>query len=167
MARFDKYLQELSGAIDRCHGSSVIVAGDFNAKITEWESPRTTARGEALVEWVATLDLRLVNRGREGTSISWNGSSIVDLTWASSDVAARIRDWRTHAEVESLFDHNYITMRIGGETRRNGAEGATRDRGPRWALGTMDEESFRAAVEMAEWSKPTRKLRASMAEGAS
>ena len=66
-------LQRLLDRIRNCvvslKNQNVLVLGDFNAKSTLWGSPRTNPRGEAVVEWAAELDLRLLNEGSKSTCV--------------------------------------------------------------------------------------------------
>jgi hypothetical protein len=42
----------------------------------------------------AGLEHVLANKGTASTCVAWRGSSVVVVTWAISDLYARIRDWR-------------------------------------------------------------------------
>jgi len=54
-------------AEDARENRPAVIAGDFNAWATEWGSPRTNARGKALLESFAALDLVLLNSGTKQT----------------------------------------------------------------------------------------------------
>ncbi|ESO08445.1 hypothetical protein HELRODRAFT_169288 [Helobdella robusta] len=64
--------------------SSVAIAGDFNAWAVDWGSKETIARGNALLEAMATLDVVLLNNGDKPTFIRGERNSVVDLTFVSS-----------------------------------------------------------------------------------
>lgn len=132
----------------------MLIAGDFNAKSSMWVSPRTTAREEAVMEWTASHDLRLMNRERERTCVRWNGSFIVDLTWASPALARRTRDWRVRADIEFLSDHLYITMAVGGSTVEENRRTHNTARETRWCLGRMNTDLFQAAIMARVWLRP-------------
>lgn len=93
------------------------------------------------MEWAAALDLRLANRRREGTCVRWNGSSIVDdvgffRRGSSNQELEGTR--RCGNSVRSHVHHDEDRR----ETLKDDEERSTRDRGPRWIIGTMDEELF-------------------------
>ncbi|CAB0030692.1 unnamed protein product [Trichogramma brassicae] len=50
-----------------------IIAGDFNAWSTEWGSRRNTARGDMLLECMASLDMCLLNTGKKHRRRRGNG----------------------------------------------------------------------------------------------
>ncbi|XP_017764809.1 PREDICTED: uncharacterized protein LOC108554144, partial [Eufriesea mexicana] len=57
------YLDEIGSVLSGNMAPPVLVLGDFNVHRVAWGSLRTGARGEALQDWAAGLDLRLLNRG--------------------------------------------------------------------------------------------------------
>jgi len=120
----------------RGSGGNCIVAGDFNAKLLLWGSPRTSWRGSVLERWAAGLDLRIVNVGNEPTCIRTNGTSIIDLTWSSASVCRLFSDWRVLTETVSLSDHRYIIYNfgepLGGHTGRCA-------RYPRWNAKSLNK----------------------------
>ncbi|XP_076246251.1 uncharacterized protein LOC143186461 [Calliopsis andreniformis] len=73
LASYESYLGGVTACIGQCMPRPVIVLGDFNAHATAWGSPRTSRRGEVLMDWAAGLDLRLVNRGRQHTFVGPQG----------------------------------------------------------------------------------------------
>jgi hypothetical protein len=72
----------------------VLVLGNFNAHSTQSENSTTYTRGRWLTDWAARLGHLLANKGTASTCVTWRGSSVVDVTWAISELYARIRDWR-------------------------------------------------------------------------
>ncbi|XP_029659412.1 uncharacterized protein LOC115233243 [Formica exsecta] len=78
-AKFLEFLDELGEAV-RLIERRTIIAGDFNSKSILWGSRSTDAKGEAVEEWAAECDFRLMNRGNTPTCIRVQGSSIIDLT---------------------------------------------------------------------------------------
>lgn len=91
---------------------SILICGDFNAKATLWGSPFTDRRGEILRDWMAQWNLCLVNTGLTPTCIRSQGTSFIDITWASPSLYRRICDWSVCEEVEPLSDHLYIFFEI-------------------------------------------------------
>lgn len=120
-----------------------IIAGDFNAWAEEWGSRLTNARGEALLETLAGLDIVLANTGDTSTFRGSNGSSIVDLTFSSPALARDMR-WEV-SEDYSHSDHQAILFEIskqkGGTT--NGNHRQSKRRG--WVAKSLEPETL---VEM-------------------
>ncbi|CAK9820186.1 Putative 115 kDa protein in type-1 retrotransposable element R1DM [Anthophora quadrimaculata] len=154
-SEFEGYLGEVGYCIRRYLPRPVLVLGDFNAHATAWASPRTDARGGALLDWAAELELRLVNRGSVATCVRSRGSSIVDITWASPAAVRRVAGWRVAEEMETLSDHRYIVYNVSSAAEQSEAP-RPRCRGealpPRWALKRLDEDALMAAVHVADWS---------------
>lgn len=151
LASFEEFLGELGVCLRGLLARPALVLGDFNSKSTLWGNPRTDARGGALEIWAAGLELRLLNRGSVSTCVRWNGTSIVDVSWASPAAARRVVGWRVAEELESLSDHLHIIVEVSSaairpETRRAGT------RGPRWALKRLDRDILRAAALAVAWS---------------
>lgn len=87
--------------------------------------------------------MRLVNVGDVPTCVRPQGSSIVDLTWASPELVTDVHDWRVRTDLESLSDHQYVMFSVGGGT------GSYVPRGPtpkRWNLKKLDEDMFQWAI---------------------
>ena len=106
-----------------------IIAGDFNAKSHLWEETRTDRRGELLANMIGSLDLAIINQGNAPTCQRHNGCSIVDVTFATSGIAAKVTKWKVDEERESLSDHNYIFFCMEG-----GAESSTPKRIEGWKI---------------------------------
>lgn len=117
-------LDELECMIRRI-GSNIVVCGDFNAHSIMWGSSRTSVRGERVEEWAAGLDLRLLNDGTAPTCVRPQGTSIIDLTWITSDATrwAAAVEWKVLNDTETLSDHKYVSIEIGraNTKRRRGA----------------------------------------------
>ena len=67
----------------------VTIAGDFNAWATDWGCKKTNKRGQALLEAMSALDVVLLNTGTKTTFVKGEASSIVDLTFVSSNFMRR------------------------------------------------------------------------------
>jgi hypothetical protein len=152
MEEFEAWLEEVSAVVRQLLPGWILVAGDFNAKSTDWGSPATDVRGEMLGDWTAELDLHVLNRGTEPTCVAARGCSIVDLTIGSAEASREIQGWRVSDE-ETLSDHRYIVMEISSprpETERRAP--AREPRGThRWALKTIDVDAARAASIAKAW----------------
>ncbi|XP_070162497.1 uncharacterized protein [Polyergus mexicanus] len=90
---------------------NIIIGGDFNAKARLWGANST------------------------------DGSSIVDLTWVSPDILAKIRDWRVRDDLESLSDHQYISYSV--HTDRPSAP-LNRTASRKWNIKRFDKDLFLA-----------------------
>ncbi|XP_070132570.1 uncharacterized protein [Drosophila bipectinata] len=104
-----KALEEL--AVDARGKHPVLIAGDFNAWAQEWGSTTTNARGRALLEILAPLDLALLNEGNQETFNRAGAGSIIDLTFVSSSLA-RTSEWRI-ADIYTASDHEAILCSLG------------------------------------------------------
>lgn len=112
LAEYRIFLDELTDILSSARNRQVLLAGDFNAHSPHWGSSFTSSKGELLENWASGLVLRLVNIGNVATCVRWNGSSIVDLTWASPGLVGQVVDWRVRGELESFFDHLYVSFSI-------------------------------------------------------
>jgi endonuclease/exonuclease/phosphatase family metal-dependent hydrolase len=112
LAAFGDFLDEVGECVERCFPRQVLVLGDFNAHSTQWGNSATNTRGRWPTDWAAGLGLLLANKGTASTCVAWRGSSVVDVTWATSELHPRIRDWRVAEGVETLSDHLYILMEM-------------------------------------------------------
>lgn len=139
---FLDFLEELSV---RDLNGKVILCGDYNTKSTLWGSPTTDTRGAYVEKWAAACDLRLQNTGNAPTCVRPQGSSIIDLTWASSLAIRLVDGWMVRGDVETLSDHLYITFTVGN--RPVFAEGNVLSR--RWNLSKMDKSTFALSLEWA------------------
>ncbi|XP_070067099.1 uncharacterized protein [Drosophila virilis] len=118
------------------HGKSpVIIAGDFNAWATEWGSSRTTPRGTILLDIFASLNVCLLNIGTRSTYSKAGRESLIELTFASPDVA---RDAKWHvSDVYTHSDHFAVIT----DTSQLGSRGASRRlQHTGYKMDTMDLE---------------------------
>lgn len=141
-------LDELEESIRSANGQ-VLVAGDFNCKSQEWGSDRLDCRGVALSGMIARLDLVVLNEGTVNTFRRGNTGSVVDITLATAEVAARISGWSVLEEV-TLSDHQYIQFiaEEGPRITRN----TTAERGG-WVLRKLDRIKLRESLEAVERQK--------------
>jgi exonuclease III len=101
------FLNRLEQSI-RSERSEAIITGDFNAKHTDWGSPKSENRGEALADLINALGLIICNKGNSSTFYK---GSIIDLTIATPNLASKVLGWKVLKE-ESLSDHFYITFDV-------------------------------------------------------
>lgn len=83
LADFEAFLVELGEVVIRSRTRRVLVASDFNAKSRAWGSPVANAFGQPLEQWVVITGLIVMNRGSTPSCVRPQGSSIVDITFAS------------------------------------------------------------------------------------
>lgn len=88
------FLDEVTDIIVSAQNRDILLVGDFNAHSFHWGSNNTSRKGELLGNWAAGLDLHLVNIGNVPTCVRRQGSSVVDLTWASAGLLGRIGNWK-------------------------------------------------------------------------
>jgi hypothetical protein len=94
LAAFSDFLDEDGECVEWCFPRQVLVLGNFNAHSTQSGNSATYTRGRWLTDWAAGHEHLLANKGTASTCVAWMGSSVVDVTWAISDLYARTRDWR-------------------------------------------------------------------------
>ncbi|KAL0891802.1 hypothetical protein ABMA27_015068 [Loxostege sticticalis] len=131
-----------------------LVAGDFNAKATAWGETETDSRGELVLEWATASGLVLLNRGNVATCVRPQGESIVDLTFASPEIANRINGWRVLTEAESLSDHRNIRFDISASPNNPAPAPPNASRMPqypRWRVKAIDREMVKEAALVKAW----------------
>ncbi|XP_020297440.1 uncharacterized protein LOC109861979 [Pseudomyrmex gracilis] len=94
---------------------------------TLWGARLTNIRGTVVEDWATSLDLTLLNSGSLPTCIRPQGSSIVDLTWCSADVASRVP----------------TEQQTGRQTGFS-----------RWAWKNVNPDLMRASVILKDWLCP-------------
>ncbi|KZC14189.1 hypothetical protein WN55_06269 [Dufourea novaeangliae] len=117
-----------------------LVLGDFNAKSTLWGGPRTDARGDAVEEWAASADLRLLNRGSYEVRMRTNTRCLSD------ELCYRNPVW-------SLWVKGWLLMH--GDTRA----GRVSSRYVAWARTPMELMFHQHPVEFA---RPVRGISAKL-----
>jgi hypothetical protein len=150
---FLAHLTALEGVVRRAVPLPVLIGGDLNAKSRLWGSPRTDARGGDVGSWALSLGLHIINRGSTPTCVRWQGTSIVDVTFATPSLANQIEDWRVEEDVETQSDHQYILFSVS--TASPGAPiqaGPTVSAFPKWALTKLRPELAEEAALVRSWS---------------
>lgn len=92
------------------------------------------------------INLTLINNGETPTCVRKQGNSIIDLTWATPQIANRIENWKVEGNETSLSDHNYITFSVS-LGKHIGKLCVAANAYPRWKFDTMDEEMFEETIE--------------------
>jgi hypothetical protein len=92
LAAFRNFLDEVGECAKRCFPRQVLVLRDSNAHSTQWGELRDEHQRK-MVDRLG-LGLLLANKGTASTCVARRRSSVVDVTWATSELYQRIRDWR-------------------------------------------------------------------------
>lgn len=116
-------------------GISIVIGCDANSHHTMWGSTDVNTRGEALLEYLATTDLEISNRGREPTFVNRNRKEVIDITLASKSIACDIREWRVTGDV-LLSDHRMI--RFGIKARGTAGTPKRNPRATDWEIFTKN-----------------------------
>lgn len=139
---FTNFLDRLTEDVKQ--HSPVAIAGDFNAWATDWGSKKTNAKGQALLEAMSLLDVVLLNSGDKPTFTRREASSIVDLTFVSSNLAKRNCSWEV-TDTYTASDHSAIRWEIPASRRTGPTPKKTNSTG--WKVSTFDPSSFREAFD--------------------
>ncbi|XP_039306756.1 uncharacterized protein LOC120358104 [Solenopsis invicta] len=125
----------------------LIVGCDANSHHTVWGSTDTNDRDGRLLEFLASTDLEILNRGNKPTFCTAVRREVLDLTVCSRCISRDVVGWRVSREL-SLLDHRQITFKLA------------------WAKGGTEEElEFwvdhlqRALVESYERNCPERAVK--------
>jgi hypothetical protein len=92
---------------------SLIVVCDSNCHHTVWGSANCNDRGVALVEFLNSTNLEILNRGNEPTFCNSRSVEVLDITLGSCELLERIKDWEVSSE-PSLSDHRHIMFKLVG-----------------------------------------------------
>ena len=82
---------------------------DCNAHHTAWGSTNSNGRGEALMEFLNSSNLEILNRGDEPTFCSGYRQEVIDITLGSYGLLDRITGWEVSLE-PSLSDHRHSVL---------------------------------------------------------
>lgn len=118
----------------------LILCGDLNAKSEAWGAPAMDSRGELVSEWIAALDLSVINDGTVPTFVRGQSSSHLDVTLSTRDLQCKIINWRVLLE-ESLSLHRYIAFEICGMAGKN--------EGPQGGKPFLNKQKLREEIRKA------------------
>ena len=90
-------------------GINLILGTDANAHHIIWGSSDTNNRGENLLEFIASTNLTICNRGNSPTFSNVIRQEVLDLTLCSMNIQWRVHDWKVLNE-DMLSDHHPITF---------------------------------------------------------
>jgi hypothetical protein len=92
---------------------SLIVGCDSNCHHTVWGSANCNDRRVALVEFLNSTNLEILNRGNEPTFCNIRRVEVLDVTIGSCKLLERIKDWEISSE-PSLSYHRHIMLKLVG-----------------------------------------------------
>lgn len=132
--------RELRVLADHCRreGLDLVVGCDANSHHVIWGSSNTNERGSALLQYLSTTNLEILNKGSKPTFVTARRQQVIDLTLGTPRVASWMEGWRV-GDVDTLSDHRRILFNIKGGEAQNCTSAY---RNPR----TTDWNSYREAL---------------------
>ncbi|CAH0558572.1 unnamed protein product [Brassicogethes aeneus] len=112
VAELENLLKNLGRHIRGTKGKGKIIAGDLNARTPLIGNSVTNERGKILEDWFMAQDLVLANVGNKPTFAGKGGSSVIDFTAATPDLANSIMEWEVEDDKENLSDHRNIRFKV-------------------------------------------------------
>ncbi len=93
-----------------------IICDDFNAH-HQWRNSRITSsiRANVLIEWLDKFNCELINISNEYTFTRENSNSVIDLTFATVELASKIKTWSINDDAEIESDHEVIEFTVSVE----------------------------------------------------
>ncbi len=93
-----------------------IICEDFNAHHQRWNSRITSSvRANALIDWLNKFNCELINISNKYTFTDENSNSVIDLTFATIDLASKITNWSINDDAEIDSNHEIIKFSINVE----------------------------------------------------
>ena len=90
----------------------VLIQMDSNAHSQLFGSPDQNARGDILEQLLADNQFVPINQSNEWTFHGGRGKSVIDVTFASADLASNITEWRVITNDTIHSDHKLIQMKL-------------------------------------------------------
>lgn len=126
--------------------SPVVIGGDFNAWAVEWGSRLTNARGWALLESMARLNVEVANVGNKNTYSRNGAESIIDVTFWSPGLNPKV-DWR----VDDGYTHSdHLAIRYSVEYGGRRPQPRVIDSHRGWLTSRFDKPTFVERLLMEE-----------------
>jgi hypothetical protein len=93
-----------------------IICEDFNAHHQWWNSKITSSiRANVLIEWLNKFNCELINISDEFTFTRENSNSVIDLIFATLDLASKITNWSINDDARIDSNHEVIEFSINVE----------------------------------------------------
>ncbi|KAL7726491.1 hypothetical protein ACLKA6_001113 [Drosophila palustris] len=122
--------------------SPILIAGDFNAWCTDWGSKKNNPRGLILADTLARLNVCLLIHGTQSTYSMAGRESIIDLTFASPELA-RDAAWQV-SDVYTHSDHKAIITELLSRIATRRTQPA---RHVGYKVNTLDREALFSSVQ--------------------
>jgi hypothetical protein len=105
--------KELEDLVRYCEKENLylVVGCDSNAHHSVWGSTNCNSRREALVDFLNTTNLEILNQRNEPTFCSGGRSEVIDITLGSLRLLESIIGWEVSSE-PSLSDHRHILFTL-------------------------------------------------------
>ncbi|XP_046868533.1 uncharacterized protein LOC124460986 [Drosophila willistoni] len=143
--RLEEFESRLDNLAAHARGKrKVVIAGDFNAWSHEWGSSSTNARGRSLLEAFAILDLAILNTGTSYTFTRADYGSVIDVTFASSQIASAIQ-WELSSHY-TASDHMAIICNIGSRAQQT----AVQEKRKMYRIDALNCEVFASSLAIPE-----------------
>lgn len=128
-------------------GGKLIIAGDFNAKASEWGMNTTNSRGRRILDMTARLGLVVANQGAIATFRRPGcEGTIPDVTFASEALINSLREWKV-LEDYTASDHQYLSYHIAARTANNHTNSRRGTR--RWNVSRLNPVELIAELDNA------------------
>lgn len=154
---FESYLNRLQRSINGSSTDGIVVAGDFNAKSSVWGNKADDRRGKILLDWMASNNLIIQNRGDEPTFRRSSSASIIDVTLTSEKLSGKIDNWKV-LEEESLSDHMLIYYELVDIAPKKAEKNVQKNQG--WRITKTENFVKHFADGMAARNKSCRQITA-------
>ena len=105
--------RELEELVQYCESENLIMGCYPNAHHAAWGSTNYNGRGEALMEFLNSSSLEILNRGNMPTFCSGNIQEVIDITLRSYRLLESTNGWEVSSE-PSLSDYRYILFTLWG-----------------------------------------------------
>jgi hypothetical protein len=107
--------KELEDLVRYCEKEHVhlLVGCDSNAHHSAWGSTNCNSRGKALMEFLSSSNLEILNRENQPTFCNVVREEVLDVTLVSYGLLEKITDWEVSVE-PSLSDHRHILFTLRG-----------------------------------------------------
>ena len=107
--------KEIEDLVRLCEKENLylVVGCESNAHYSVWGSTNCKSRGEALVEFLNTTNLEIINLGNESTFCSGGRLEVIDVTLSALRLLESIIGWEVSSE-PPLSNHKHILFVLWG-----------------------------------------------------
>jgi ribonuclease HI len=105
--------KELVDITRYCNSNNLklLIGCDANSHNIVWGSSDTNLRGNKLLEFIASSNLVILNKGNRPTFVNSIREQVIDITLCTNDVEEYVENWHVSQE-DSLSDHQTIRFTI-------------------------------------------------------